>query len=551
MKHSLIRLCGSIIVLSCVAGATPAQDFHRYLWANYQQFGGNQTMAAEWYKQMMNSATPIYMYKGYISFLYDSNNFQQIVVLIPKLQESFSNDPDMQLLFARALDRVGKHDQAEEAIIRLSNTFKTNQEIVFQAASIYIQRKEPKNALKAIDDLLNNSPRKPNNFIFYFLKAQIFLSLNQLNEALKNVKICLDMYPQFDKGWLMRALLEEQLGQLDEAIKGYTTFLGVTTTNNKEIEQHLTQLVFKQKVEQKQINSLMLNKSCLEKAIILSEQKQPQQALKQLDLCIAEQPSNTDAYLLKIQILMAIQEYAQAALVINERLTQEPGSEIWYQTLHLLCRNGLTTQKAIALLEDVAKKQPHQLLPALYLADLHMRAHTRDSALTYHTKALALAQDTLLKVKILFHMGVIYYQQGNMDQMVQVLEEGMKLKADFAPTLNLLAYHYATQGNNLDRAQHLITAALAQQPNNPHFIDTQAVIYYKKGNYKKALKLLQTAVKRVPYDIMVLKHLGQAYYKMGEHQKAIETIKQALTLATSDDEKNMCTNLLKSWENPS
>ncbi|MFI5332684.1 MAG: tetratricopeptide repeat protein [Candidatus Babeliales bacterium] len=547
MKH----IWSGIVLTSGLLHATPAQDIHRYLWANYNQFGGNQTMAAQWYTNLINANAPLYMYKGYITFLYDTHNVQQIVLLMPKLQEAFSNDPDIQLLFARALDQVGKHEQAAAMIIRLSNTFKTNAEIVFQAASLYIQRKEPKNALKIIDDLLNNSPRKPNNFIFYFLKAQILVSLNQLKEALKNVKLCLEMYPQFDKGWLMRALLEEQLGQLDEAVKGFSTFLGVSATPNKEIEQHLTQLLYKQKIEQKRLDSLMLNKSCLEKALILADQKQYHQALKHLDICSEEQPNDADVYLLKIQILMSLQEYAQAAHIIKERLTKEPHNELWYQTLHLICRNGLTMQKAIALLGDVATKNPDLLLPYLYLADLHIRSDQKDSALLNLTKAAERASDPQLKVKILFQMGVLYYQHDAMDAMVKVLEQGMNLNSEFPPLLNLLAYHYATQGSDLTKAQKLISKALGKQPHNPHFIDTQAVIYYQQTHYTKALELLQSAIKQVPLDIMVLKHMGQTYYRLGNHQKARETLTKALSVATTDEEKNMCTNLLKSWELPS
>ncbi len=36
---------------------------------------------------------------------------------------------------------------------------------------------------KLIDDMLNNSSRKPNNFIFHFMKAQLFTELNDPTNA--------------------------------------------------------------------------------------------------------------------------------------------------------------------------------------------------------------------------------------------------------------------------------------------------------------------------------------------------------------------------------
>ena len=176
--------------------------------------------------------------------------------------------------------------ESDDRYLKLANQFKTDQTIAFQAANIYMRRKEPENAIATIDSLLNNSPRKPNNFIFHFLKSQIYVQLNNKEKALESIKACLAMQPRFDKGWLLLALLEEQAGRLGEAIKGYTTFLETTTGGNHDIERHLLQLVFKQKLLQNNTKTAMLSESCFAKAMRLFENKEYANALAQIDTCL-------------------------------------------------------------------------------------------------------------------------------------------------------------------------------------------------------------------------------------------------------------------------
>ncbi len=523
-----------------------AHNVHNYFWANFQQFKGDPK-ASTWYEQLLASQAPIPVYKGYVNFLFDTDNFKLIVALLPKLDAAFAQDPDIQLIFARALEKVGAQHQADEKIFKLNNQFKTHQEITFQAANAYLRRKEPENALRAIDDLLNNSPRRPNNFLFHFLKAQIYVQLNDPAQALKCVQASLDMYPHFDKGWLLLAILQEQQGKLDAAIKGYTLFLELSGGNNQEIEQHLLQLVFKQKIAQQHSKSASIGQTCFQKALAFFDRKDYEQALTQINQCLEHKPTDPESRLLKIQILDALRNHGAAANELRAWILQDPKNEEWYKALFLLCRTGLNYQKAIAVLEDVVKHKPDILLPYLYLADLSIRARAMDSALAYHKKALEMTQDPHVKTKLLFNMSLIYYDQKKYAEMEKALEQGKALNTNFAPLLNLLAYHYATHGKALEKAVQLLDTVMKIAGSNPHYLDTQALVFYKQKQFDKALKTLQTAAAKAGDDATILRHLGKVQYKMGKKQEAIKSLEQALKVAQRDDDRTKCTNLLKQW----
>jgi len=527
--------------------STSTDNIHRYFWANYNQFSGDYTKANIWYQKLRESDMSPHAYKGYVNFLAETGNFEHIVKLMPTIEKNFAEDMDMQQLFATALQQTGKIDEADKRFIELNNKFKNNQAIAFQTANIYLRKKEPENALLTIDSLLNTTARKPNNFIFHFLKAQIHVQLNQPQKALADVKASLDMHPHFDKGWLMLAVLEEQRGKLSEAVKGFTSFLETSAEPHPDIEQHLLQLAFKQKLQKQNASTVMVSKDCFSKAVVMFENKEYAPALEQIDQCLVTKTTDTQVRLLKIQILGAQNNHALAADQIKAWILEAPQDPTWYKTLHLLCRSGLSAHKAIAVLQDITKHKPKELLPLLYLADLTTRTKSLDTALSYHQKALELATDDLIKTKIMFQMGLIYYDQKKFSDMEKVLVRGNALGKDFIPLLNLLAYHYATQSKNLPEAQVLISKVLSKNKSNPHFLDTQALIFYKQKEYTKALDTLTIVAKQLPNDFTVLKHLGKTHHRLGNKQEAKAAIEKALTVAKHDHEKEKGTFILKEW----
>ena len=223
-------------------------NIHRYLWANYYQFNNQPAQAQRAYEQLFKESSSPYAYKGYVNLLHRTGSHDAIVKLLPQLDPLFSNDTDMQLIFSQALAHTGNQTAADNRIISLNNSDKSNQEVAFNACQIYIRRKELENALTVIENFLNKSPRRPNNFLFHFLQAQIYVQLHKKEQALSSVKKILEIYPYFDKGWLLLALLEEQENNIDSAVKAYNSFLKVTKEPAGEIKKHVMDLLFKQKL---------------------------------------------------------------------------------------------------------------------------------------------------------------------------------------------------------------------------------------------------------------------------------------------------------------
>jgi tetratricopeptide (TPR) repeat protein len=92
----------------------------------------------------------------------------------------------------------------------------------------------------------------------------------------------------------------------------------------------------------------------------------------------------------------------------------------------------------------------------------------------------------------------------------------MELNPKHPSAANNLAWIYAEQGENIDRALELAIIAKENNPENPLISDTLGWAYYKKGLYLKAVSLLKESTEKVNNNPTIHYHLGMAYAKRGE-----------------------------------
>lgn len=540
------RIIPFLAICSIALGDDDYHNIHRYFWANYNQFSGNTKAAQEWYTQIFNNQGSIYTFKGFVHFLNDTHQYQQIISLEPQLEKKFVHDPALQLIFALAHRKVGNDQKADAMILAMLDHDELSADIVLHAVDIYVRRKELENALLAIDKLLNRSPSKSNYFFFYFIKAQLNAQLGKLEESLKNIELCLSRQPSFDKGWLFFAALQEQMGSLSQAIKGYTSYLELVPEKDRMIEQHLLQLVIRQQTLVAQAQTVLTQKKeCMDRALMLFNQRHYRQALSAIDECL-KHTQDAASRLLKIDILVALHEHQKAVDHLAAWIEQEQENQLWYKTMRMLIRTPVACNLVCQSLEKLYAKQS-SILSLLYLADIYLKTDQHAAAIPLLKTISEKSDDQTIKIKALFHLGRIYYQQKEFKAMEIVLEQGFTIDPNFTPLANLLAYHYATKGNNLARADSLIKKVLETAPKNPHFLDTQALILYKQKKYEQAETILDALIVQEPKDATILIHAAKAAYKQKKIAHARELIKKARLAARYRYEHEILDKVRKKW----
>ena len=105
-----------------------------------------------------------------------------------------------------------------------------------------------------------------------------------------------------------------------------------------------------------------------------------------------------------------------------------------------------------------------------------------------------------------------------MEEQVRILLEQNPRNAS---ALNLLAYSLSMRTERLDQAQEYIARALALNPDEYSFIDTQAWVYFKQGKYAQAADVIST----IPEEILaenaeMAYHAAYIYQTLKDNAKA-------------------------------
>ncbi len=113
-------------------------------------------------------------------------------------------------------------------------------------------------------------------------------------------------------------------------------------------------------------------------------------------------------------------------------------------------------------------------------------------------------------------------------QMNQDLEAIIASNPKNTHALNALGYALVEQGGDLDKAEGYLLRALVLDPQSYYIIDSVGWLYYRRGEYAKAVEYLSRAYE-LGKDAEVAAHLGEVLWVIGDHEGAKSIWDQALS----------------------
>ena len=168
------------------------------------------------------------------------------------------------------------------------------------------------------------------------------------------------------------------------------------------------------------------------------------------------------------------------------------------------------------------------------LGFVYRKLGKQDEEIETFRAALTKMRDESDAVKLYFSLGTAYEQAGQIDSAVAVFEELLDHHPDHSPTLNYLGYTLADRGERLEYARDLIAKAVEMQPQNAAYLDSYGWVYFRLGDYQKAVRYLSEAAS-LDSDPVIYDHLGDAYHAIGETEKAREWWEKALEQLPDDE----------------
>ncbi|MBK8094590.1 MAG: tetratricopeptide repeat protein [Verrucomicrobiaceae bacterium] len=271
---------------------------------------------------------------------------------------------------------------------------------------------------------------------------------------------------------------------------------------------------------------------------------EPEKAFSMLEKIVAQDPSDSDHRRLLAQEYER-REQPEKAIPQLEAAIQQSGGELG-DYLKLAVQLGQTAKldQMIRVGERALRLFPEQPNVHYLLAYAYYRSRMPAKAAPRFVEAERLASESnaeLLSYTFYDQYGNVLEQLDRHDDAAAAWEKAITLcppdqKDAAANLMNSLAYMWVEQGKKLDQATKLLTKAIELAPGNAAYIDSLGWLYFKKGDFKKALTELRRAEALLQPieadDAEILEHIALTHQQLGDHPQALSYMERAHALQT-------------------
>tara|TARA_Y100000031_G_scaffold84905_1_gene93494 strand:- start:165524 stop:167275 length:1752 start_codon:yes stop_codon:yes gene_type:complete len=190
------------------------------------------------------------------------------------------------------------------------------------------------------------------------------------------------------------------------------------------------------------------------------------------------------------------------------------------QVANLLEERG-DIDKATKVLSDLAKFAPSAEIYT-QLGDTYRRAENYSAALRAYNNAFDLIEEPKQEENwaLYYTRGMALERLGKLDEAEKNLQQALEFRPDNPFILNYLGYSWADNNRNLDQALDMIQRAVDLEPNDGYIADSLGWVYFRLGEYEKALPHLEKSAEILAFDPTVNDHLGDLYWQLGRKQEA-------------------------------
>lgn len=242
----------------------------------------------------------------------------------------------------------------------------------------------------------------------------------------------------------------------------------------------------------------------------------------------AEVPSDAemfhDAQLRRAICLSMAGEHAAALTLLRKAWVEHPDEpSLLVAYSRALERSGAAAEAEGVLTSAIGRHSAPELIGAL--AELYHRQERDAQAIGLVSEALAKAPED---ESLLYAVGAAHERAGNVEQAIAQMRSLLKKNPEHAAAMNFIAYSLAERGRDLDEAERLVKRAIELQPESGAFYDSLGWVYFRRGDYPRAVESLERAAALDPDEPLISEHLGDAYRRTGKRAQAVEAYRRAL-----------------------
>jgi putative PEP-CTERM system TPR-repeat lipoprotein len=254
-------------------------------------------------------------------------------------------------------------------------------------------------------------------------------------------------------------------------------------------------------------------------------QKRNAEAKAALEKALELSPGFFPALEMLVELEIEQNRGAEALERINRTLEKYPGSaalhalrgrvEMKQSSAGALNRAESSLLKAIEL--DPNYAPAHRMLAAWYVS-----SGRQQQALDSLRELAVRSKDAAAWVQI----GAIEEQLKHFEPARQAYEKAIEIEPSRVEALNNLAVLCSERLGQMDKAYELAERARKLDPKNSYVSDTLGWILFRRGEYERALLVMQEANLRLPSAESAY-HLGMVHYALGQEEPARQALQRA------------------------
>lgn len=368
--------------------------------------------------------------------------------------------------------------------------------VLYQLASVYFAAGDK---VKATDNLTRALAASPNFPDATMLLSQIQIQNQNPDPAIASLESLTQKLPQLLRAQLLLADAYRLRGRADDALAIYVAQEKAFPDNS-------------------QIPLL--------RGAALLQQKDNAGARQEFDRSLKLAPDNLFALAQLMDLDIAEKKYDAALQSVQSSLDKNPKRLQLYLFLARAYQAKGDRAGAVAAYESAIKLSPENPEAYLLLAQMYFDANQYDQATTQLNSVLAKNPKNLSALML---TAAIYGFANDYQKQADTYEKMLAVDPDNVLVLNNIAYLYAQNLNQLDRAYDLAQHARALMPLDPNVADTLGWVLFKRGSYAAALKLFQESAPKMPGSPDNQYHLGMANYMLDNEADARTAFQSALS----------------------
>lgn len=476
----------------------PLRSARHLKWADFKLKTGGVEEAKKALEEVTRKApdyVPAWSYLIQVAFA--ERRFEDCAALIKKVLQLDPLNYDAMLTSGRLHLAQKDADKAVNEFTRMTSVYGDRPHVHYHLALARLLKNDVNEAVNSLNQALS---RDRNFTDATLLLAELDIRKNDLSAAIRSLAEVIKQNPYNVKGHLLLANAYERQGALDDAAAVYRNMTSLFP-RSAETSASLGSILVKQK-------KLGEARQAFEKALELSPGYAP--ATEQL-----------------VFLDLAEKQPALAMQRVKSFLEKNPKSApawLWLAGVHF--SRGENDEAEAAMLKAL-EINPDERNAYLMLSQLYIAQKKNDRALDKLKAYVAKTNDAAALLLI----ANLHESAKNFGAARDVYERILSFEPDAQIALNNLAYIYTERFPKLDRAAELAERSRKLSPSDPAAADTLGWVFFKQGQYLKALSLIQESAAKLASAPEVIFHLGMTHYMLGQEEAARTNLQNVVATA--------------------